>query len=158
MPTPTNVLLSDINLALGQVPQVDNPILYEALLDIHNAIEALATANFEVTTATLSYIEKRRKVTEVSGPEYTVDIDDGHIRVDASQGDVVITLFPIRRFTGLRYTIKRIDSTPSNTVTLIGSTTLDSGTDLIDQKLDGIRISKLSSYTVESTPDGWDII
>lgn len=41
MTAPTNTYNSNTDLSLGQVPQVDDPDLYKALLDIHNAIESL---------------------------------------------------------------------------------------------------------------------
>ena len=45
MGAPTNTYNSSTDLSLGQVPQVDDPVLYRELLDIHDAIETLLTSS-----------------------------------------------------------------------------------------------------------------
>jgi hypothetical protein len=43
---------SPVNLNLGQVPDVEDPALALALLDIHNALELLQTSQGSLTSAT----------------------------------------------------------------------------------------------------------
>jgi hypothetical protein len=45
MPAPTNTYNSKTDLSLGQLTNINDPALYTALLDIHNAIETLLTSS-----------------------------------------------------------------------------------------------------------------
>lgn len=152
MPAPINTYDSNTDLSLGQVPQVDDPILYEALLDIHNAIENLLTSSDEGDAVFTAYIDKQRNNTLVIA-DYTIVETDGTIEVDASAGDIVITASPILGFEGYRYDVKRIDTVTANKVTLVGD-----GAELIDGRASGINISTKSSYTIKATLIGWNII
>ena len=152
MAAPTNTYDSNTDLSLGQVPQVEDPVLYEALLDIHNAIETLLTGSDDADAVFTAFIAKFRNVTEITG-DYTIAITDGTIRVDASAGDVIITLPPILAILGYRFDIKRVDTVTTNKVTLKGN-----GLELVDGHADDVNISTLSSYTVKANNVGWDII
>jgi len=48
---------SGINLNLGEIPEVDDPSLYDLLLNIHNAIELLASATDSVEVVTESFYD-----------------------------------------------------------------------------------------------------
>ena len=154
MAAPTNTYNSLTELSLGQIPQVDDPELYIALLDLHNALEAVITASDDGDAVFTAYIAKQRNNTPVSG-DYTVLVTDGTIEVDASAGNITITLHPVSEGLGFRYNIKRIDLVPSNTVTLLGGSS-----ELVDDRASGIKISTKSSYTVKTNDDadGWNII
>jgi len=143
---------SATDLGLGQVPQVADPILYEELLDIHNALEALLKGNDDIDAIFLAFLAKFRSVREVA-TDYLVDISDGTITVDASLGDIVITLHEASLLEGSQYNVKRIDNVPSFTVILVGH-----AAELIDGHVGGIKISTKSSYTVKSKSNGWIII
>ena len=149
MAAPTNTYDSNTDLSLGQIPQVDDPDLYIALLDIHNAIEALLTSSDDGDAA---FAGKFRNITEVAA-NYTVVAGDGTIRVDATAGDVVITMLSVVGITGFRYDVKRVDLVPANSVVIVGD-----GTELIDGRAAGIKVSTKSSYTVKAHDTGWDII
>jgi len=142
------------DLSLGGIPQVDDPELYRELLDIHNAIEALLSSS---EGGLLAFLLKYRGFS--ASPvlsDYTTLTTDGTIRVDASAGDITITLHPIAEGVGFHHDIKRIDDTPAssaNTVTIIGS-----GAELIDSHAAGVNLSQLSSYTIKTNDTGWDII
>lgn len=153
---PTNTYDSSLDLALGHVPQGadDNNELYQELLDIHNAIEQLAnlTGATNSIPELLAYIAKQRNNTTVTG-DYTVLITDGTIRVDASAGDVTITMHPVASGLGYKYYIKRID-TSSYEVLVLG----DSGSELIDADDRGMRLASKGSRTLKSHSAGWDIL
>ena len=149
---PPTTYNSNTNLSLGSIPQVADPDLYEALMDIHNAIESLLRFNDSDHAAFVAYIDKQRNVTEVSA-SYTVVGTDGTVRVDASGGDIIVTLPLIATGAGYRYNIKRVDLVPANSVILLGD-----GAELIDGRSAGIKISTKSSYTVKANASGWDII
>jgi len=153
MTAPTNTYNSSAKLALGNTPQgIDDPDLYEALLDLHNAIEGLATYTDDQANALAAYITKQRNNTEVSG-DYTVAVTDGTIRVDASLGDVLITMHPVAGGPGFVYHIKRVDSVSSNTVTVVE----DPGSgELIDGHVGGILLRPLSNRMLKSHSSGWD--
>ncbi len=152
MATPINTYDSNTDLSLGAVPQVDDPALYEALLDIHNAIETLLTGSDAADAVFTAYIAKQRNNTIVTA-DYTIVETDGTIEVDASAGDVTITAQPVAEFEGYRYNIKRIDLVPANTVIIVGD-----GSELIDGRATGIKVSTKSSYTIKATLIGWNII
>jgi len=155
MPAPSSTYNSLTDLSLGQIPPegLDDPaILYQELLDLHNAIEALLTSSDEGAADFTTFIDKFRNNTNISA-DYTVLITDGTVRVDASAGDVIITLHPVSAGLGYRYDIKRVDEELSTSVTLLGD-----GTEFIDGKLDGIDIDVLDSIAVKAHDTGWDII
>jgi len=154
MANPTNTYNSNTNLALGAVPNVKDPELYVALLDIHNALEILLTASDADYAEFLAFLTKYRQNTPVAA-DYSILPTDGTIEVDASAGDITITLHPVASGIGFRYQVKRIDTVTANTVTLLGD-----GTEYIDGHTAGIKVSTLSSYTVKANydEDGWNII
>lgn len=152
MAAPNSTYNSNTDLSLGQVPQVEDEDLYIELLDIHNAIESLLKSSDSADGIALAYILKQRNNTEVI-TDYTVQITDGTIEVDASAGDITITLHPVADGEGYRYNIKRTDLVTTNTVTLVGN-----GIELIDDRANGIKVSTKSSYTVKSNRTGWNII
>ena len=152
MGAPTNTHNSETDLSLGQVPQVEDQVLYEALLDIHNAIEALLTSSDDGDEFLQAYVDKQRNNTTVT-ENYTVLTTDGTVRVNAAAGDITITLHPVLDFEGYLYRIKRIDSVTTSKVTLVGN-----GLELVDERADGINVSTLSSYTVKAHLTGWDIV
>ena len=152
MPAPTNTYNSVTDLSLGQVPQVDDDELYTALLDMHNAIESLLSSSDGGGQSFNTYLAKKRNNTTVTA-NYIVDIDDGTVRVNATAGDIIITMLPVVNIEGYHFDIKRIDSVPANTVTIVGALT-----ELIDGRALGIKVSTKSSYTVKANTSGWDII
>ena len=154
MGAPINTYDSNTELSLGQIPQIDDPDLYTALLDIHNAIEAILQSSDDADAILTAYIDKQRNNTSVN-TNYTVLVTDGTVEVDASTGDIIVTLHPVSEGKGFRYNIKRIDLVPASKVTLLGD-----GVELVDDRADGIKISTKSSYTVKANDDedGWNII
>ena len=155
MAAPQNTYNSNTALSLGNVPQGldDNPELYTELLDVHDAIEQVLTASDDADAIFAAYIAKQRNTTTVSG-DYTVVITDGTIEVDATAGDITVTMHPVAEGLGYRYDIKRIDLVTTNKVTLVGD-----GAELIDGRVGGINISTKSSYTVKTNnSSAWNII
>lgn len=154
MAAPTNTYNSPTSLNLGQVPNnIEDESVYIALLDIHNAIEAILTSTDDGDILFQAYLAKKRNVTEISA-DYTVATTSGVIRVDATAGSVTITLPPVAAIKGYEFTVKRVDSvTFANKVTIIGT-----GAELIDGHAGGIDLYFLSSYVVKANTSGWDII
>lgn len=152
--TPSNTYNSGSDLSLAQVPQVDDPEIYDALLDLHNALESLITGNGSSVGNTTAYVTKVRNNTIVN-ESYIVLETDGTILVDATLATsaIVITLHGVFGLEGFTYNIKRVDTNTAHTVTIVGD-----GTELIDDRADGIKLSTKSSYTVKATPTGWNII
>lgn len=154
MTAPVNTYDSATNLNLGQVPTGLDPELYQELLDIHNALEILLTSSDDGDTLFQAFIDKFRNFSlPPITADYTVLITDGLVRVDASAGDITVTMHPIASGVGYQYPIKRIDTALANKVTLVGD-----GTELIDDRASGINLSSKSSYTLKAHDTGWDII
>tara|TARA_R110002167_G_scaffold366375_1_gene595571 strand:+ start:31655 stop:32119 length:465 start_codon:yes stop_codon:yes gene_type:complete len=154
MAAPTNTYNSATSLGLDLTPNdIEDEATYRALLDIHNAIEAILTSSDSGGEAFLAYVAKKRSVTEISA-DYTVATTSGIIRVDASGGSITVTLPPVAAIKGYEFTVKRVDSvTFANKVTIIGT-----GAELIDGHAGGIDLYFLSSCTVKANTSGWDII
>ena len=151
-----NTYDSNTDLALGAIPDVeDAEALYEELLDIHNALEALLKGSDSGDAGFAAYIAKQRSVTDIDNTDspYTVLITDGTIRVDATAGDVDVVLPPIADGPGYRYDVKRVDTVTTNSVTIDGD-----GSELIDARASGINLSTKSSYTMKANDVGYDII
>ncbi len=153
MAAPINTYDSATNLNLGQVPTGIDPELYNDLLDIHNALEILLTASDDADLIFAAFIAKFRAYSAppVTG-DYTVLVTDGLIRVDATGGDIDITMHPVIEGSGYVYDIKRIDEVNTNAVTILGD-----GTELIDGHAGGIDVYGLSSYQLKAHSTGWDI-
>ncbi len=154
---PPNTYSSLGNLSLGHLPpsEIEDPAVWQELYDIHNAIESLVTYTDPVTTVA-PFVNKFRDTAKVTS-DYTVLVTNSTVEVDASLGDITITLPLIADGVGYRYDIKRVDIVPANKVTLIGNI---AAAELIDDHALGIYISPKSCYTVKSnnTEDGWNII
>lgn len=143
---------SSTNLNLGQVPQIEDPVLYRALLDIHNALELLLISSDGVNEEVIAYIAKLRNVVVV-GADYVATAGDGILLVDASAGSVTITLHELTGYLGYRLTVKRVDANLNNTVTIVGD-----GAELIDGHSAGISVYPKSSYTMVAGATYWSII
>jgi hypothetical protein len=76
---------SPINLNLGQVPDIEDPILARAVLDIYNALEVLQTFQGNLTSATGDYI---------------TDLNDLTARVVIAEADIVTNAGNITTNTG----------------------------------------------------------
>ena len=154
MTAPKNTYDSTTLLSLGNVPQVSDPETYEALLNLHNAIEAVLTSSDDNYQDFVDFLTKYRRVVTLYS-DYTVLDVDGTIEVDASSGDITITLPVVTSLSGYRYTIVRVDEVYTNLVTIIGN-----GVDAIDNHTEGVDLYNLSSYTLQgnANADGWNII
>lgn len=155
MAAPISTYNSGTDLNLGNIPQGadDNPALYSELLDIHNALEILLTSSDDGDALFQAFIAKFRNFSDppVTG-DYTVLVTDGIVRVDASAGDITITMHPVAEGLGYSYDIKRIDLVTTSDVTLQGD-----GVELIDEHEDGVDIGCLDSLQVKAHNTGWDI-
>jgi len=138
-----------IDLQLGSGPNVQDPEVHQALLDIHNALEILATHTAGSESA-LPYVLKQRTVLLVNA-SYTVLPTDGTIIVAANTADIIITLPPAADNPGYKYTVKCIDDTYATTV-------VGDGVETIDGYSDGIGLQKEDSMTVRSDGTNWHII
>jgi hypothetical protein len=145
MPAPINTYDSNTELALGNVPDIDDPVLYEALLDIHNAIEAILTSSDAGDAVFTAFIAKFRNVTVVSA-DYNVLATDGLVLVDITAGNVTITLPTGADFAGYKFEIKAIaDSLPSTNECLI----VGEGGAPVDEDAGGITIDALEALPVK---------
>lgn len=148
MAAPINTYNSEVDLGLGQVPQVEDSELYQGLLDIHNAIEALASYIDDSSSAASDFLAKFRAVKVVT-TDYSVQPQDGIILVNASANDVTITLPPSELNKGYRYTVKVIQWSYPHQVTVVGAT-VEGAVELIDEHTNGVKVSSLSAYTFVS--------
>lgn len=148
MSAPNTTYSSNTELSLGNVPNVDDPILYEELLNIHNAIEYLLD---NLDTKIDDYVNKQRAVKAIDSTDspYSVLATDGLILVDASAGDVTVILYtPNSETVGYLQRIKRTD-TSTNTVLLTTA-----GSEQIDNE-DEWEIGYLDTIPVRSDGTNW---
>lgn len=139
---PTNTYNSTTDLSLGHVPQVDDPELYSALLDIHNALESLVKGSDANSGAS-------NAVTVTASSSYLVLATDGLILTDTTAGNVTVTLPGIDSSTvGRSYEIKQIAGT--NETLIKGD-----GTDPVDSDVTGITIDLLEAISVKNDGNNW---
>lgn len=150
---PPNTYNSPTNISLGYVPDVDDPEIYRALLDIHNAIAALITSSDQGGVAFLAYMAKLRSVRRVTFADTPVTVlpTDGLVEVDATDGNVDVYLYAVENYTGYEVHVKRIDET-SNIVTVYPE-----GTDTIETYASD-TLDPLDSYHLKASDTGWDVI
>lgn len=143
--------VSDIDLNLGQVPtDIEDPTVYSALLDIHNALEILASRGSTGEIAFDDFINKFLTVTVVNG-NYSVLPTDGLILVAATVADVSIILPLASEVSGYEFSVKCVDDTFAVTV-------LANGVETIDGITVGIGLTLYDSLTVKSDGANWYII
>jgi len=141
MAAPTNTYNSNTDLSLGQVPQVDDEDLYTALLDIHNAIEALVTSS--------DAGGGRARAFKIVTGDYTVTVNDHLILTDTTAGNITVTLPKINLAVGYDYTIKQVVG--SNETLIVG----DSALEPVDDDTSGITIDLLEAIPVKNDGSSW---
>jgi len=151
---PIATIDSLIDLNLGSVPDIEDPEVYQALLDIHNALDILLTAVSDIDsgslTSVIAYIAARTNVT-LTVADYTLLPTDGTIKIDASVVQVTATLPTAVGITGTRYEIKCIDATFGAFVATFGTEPID------DSSLD-FRLYQWENLTVQSDGVGWIVL
>jgi hypothetical protein len=136
-----NEYQSEIDISLGQVPPVEDPLLYEALQELYSAVQIL-TANVQPIKYTF------KDVTAA----YTVGVYDQLVRADSTAGAMLVTLPLASTCIGKRYTIKRVDAS-ANAVTLAPTSP-----NLIDGSGSAITIATMAAIEVQAGADYWDIV
>ena len=137
MGTPTNTYSSSVNLNLGHVPPIENRELYEYLLDVHTALEILSISHSDVVVL-------ENKITLVSA-DYLVLATDRTIFVDASAGNVIITLPASGDVPGAVFDIKVIAQGSGRTISVLGS-----GAEIIDNYATGVGLDIHEDITCRS--------
>lgn len=158
MAAPTNTYNSSVNLNLGQLTDLESVDVevYNALTDIHNALEILATGVQDVEDGAgpvNSFVAKYRNNTDANAGNtpYTIQLTDGTILVDASVVSIVVNLHSVTAGDGYRYEVKRVDTNTTNTATLQS----------IDGDIDGhsaITLTPKDCYVVKNTGTNWVIL
>lgn len=143
---------SSTDLALGNIPQIDDPVLYREFLDIHDAIENLLKGSDTNNSVFTAYIAKQRNVTEVT-TDYTALTTDSLILADITAGNIIITLPTGAEFAGYRFEVKAVaDTLPSIFQCLIVGEDIGVGAAPIDDDIGGITIDAL-----EAVPFKYDL-
>ncbi len=151
MADPSTEYENAVDLTLGNVPQVEDPEVYEALLTIHNAIETLATTSVTVIGGELAdFLVKFRNIIEITA-DYIPSLLDGTILIDASANNVTVTLPSAAAVPGYRYDIKVIDDTNAAAVT-------SGAGDLLDEDAADFEMILHETITVKSDGTDWWII
>jgi len=151
---------SNTDLNLGSVPDIldtESPILYRALLDIHTALEILATSFDDVdtgftvdVTALEAYVAARTNVITVTA-DYSVTVLNGTILIDSTTGAVTVTLPTAVGISGTRYVVKHIVAGNLGGVSAFGAEEIDGET--VD-----FELFPDESITLQSDGANWRII
>ena len=149
---------SATDIHLGNVPVgIEDPVVYEAILNVHSAIEALLTSFDDTETgyaATVNWLEAyvvaRTKVVLVTA-DYTVTVLDGTMLVDTTSGEVTVTLPTAIGISGTRYVIKHTVAVGIAVVAAFGSEEIDSETNDFELYPD-------ESIVLQSDGTGWNVI
>lgn len=137
------------DLSLGNIPQVDDPQVYTALLDLHNAIETLLTSSDDADSVFAAYIAKRRGFKEVTSDYTVLPTDPALIKVDTTAGDVTITMHPVIDGVGYEYDIKQVAGAFSTIV--VG----DSAAEPVDSDPLGITLDLFESIPLKNDGIEW---
>jgi hypothetical protein len=158
MLNPIPSLNSIIDLRLDSTPKISDPVIYEALFEIHSAIEKLVrqydgTNEDILTTLTniLAFISQQKAIKTIT-TSYVVLSTDGTILVDASTSSITVTLPSALNLLGTVFNVKCIDNT--NAVIVVGA----SGSETIDTFSTGIELDLYDSISVKSDGSDWWII
>ena len=143
---------------LGNVPQVDDYQTYEALLEVHAAIEALATRLDDIETGLIAnlsesenYMVAQLNVKTVA-VSYGIQIGDGTILTRARSSNLSITLPTAAGVSGTEYTIKQVlGATYSTYIVPATGESIDSLEDILEISLD-------QSVTLKSDGVVWWIL
>ena len=146
------ILSSSIDIFLNNVPEVSDPELYQALLEIHSAIEAIlavvSTGEDEVTP--IEELE-RLKAIKVVNANYAMQNADGTVLVSSSLSDITISLPDASANLGVRYRVKVINDTFRSYVRALGLGTIDNETGAFELFL-------MESLEVQSDGNNWWIV
>lgn len=149
MAAPINTYNSLTDLGLGQVPPVDDPLLYRELLDIHNAIETLLTSSDDGDSAITEYITKQRNVTTHTVDAVVSELE-GTLLIDASSNPVTLTLLSAAAFLGYAFTFKCIDDTFKADV-------IATPPDMLEEEVTSFELFKGEYIEVRSDGTNWRI-
>lgn len=150
MTAPIPSLNSSLDLGLNSAPKVEDPILYEALSDIHNAIEKLVR-QYDITDEDIIAFIVQYRAIKLVGANYSMLQTDGTVLVSALSAAVTVTLPTAVGVAGTIYTVKCINNTYD--VVVVGS-----GGQTIDAISGGIEINLRDSITVKSDGTNWWIV
>lgn len=152
MATPTTRLNLFIDLSLGTVPvDIEDPAVYEALINIHNTIEALSFASVNDSEGGFAgYLARERAIFPITA-DYNITNLDRTILIDASANDVTAFLPAASAVTGFFYDIKCIDDTFTAAFDTIGADEMDGETAAFELILH-------ETVTVKSDGANWWII
>lgn len=114
---PIPSLNSFINIRLNSAPKVEDPGAYEALLDIHSAIEILIRS--------IDMFVTQYKAVATKSASYSMVKEDGMILASASAAAVVITLPSAVGISGDIERVKAINTTFPVSVVPLGGQTID---------------------------------
>lgn len=141
---------SAIDLNLGQVPQIDDPILYEAILDIHNALEKLAQSGAAPEFDFNSYIARQHNVVAI-GASGSIPSDAKLILASGAAGTITLVLPTAASVQGYEIIIKCVNA--DNPVIIVGD-----GAETIDNNATGIELNVYDSIIVKSDGTKWWIV
>lgn len=152
MATPSTRLNIFIDLNLGTVPlEIEDSAVYEALVNIHNTIEALSFASINDSEGGFAeYLARERSIITIT-TDYNITNVDKTIKVDASANDVTSFLPTASAVTGYVYEFKCVDDTFTATIDTVGADKLDGSTAAFELILH-------ESITVKSDGTDWWII
>lgn len=153
MATPSTRLNILLDLHLGTVPSdIQDPAVYEALINIHNTLETLAfTSVGESEEGGFTEYLARERAISVITTNYNITSADKTILLDASANTVTGVLPTASAVTGYVYEIKCVDDTFTATVDTVGADKLDDSAAVFELILH-------ESITVKSDGTDWWII
>ena len=128
---PINTVNSPVSVNIGHVPQIDDPQVYEAVLHVHSAIDAILIEQAKITTdysEIISDLQARVKASlnvRTITADYELLATDGTVKLDASSNMVTATLPSAVGITGTRYVLKCIDDTYRAFVATVGAEEID---------------------------------
>ena len=152
MTTPSTQFESLVDLGLDIVPQeIEDRAVYEALVNIHNAIEAITYSATGVGAGGFADFLARYLAITTKTASYGLTAADRTIFIDSSVEEVTILLPTASALTGYEYAIKCIDDTN-------GALVATTAPDKLDDSSVDFSLYLHESIVVRSDGTDWWII
>lgn len=130
---------SNTDLSLGSVPDVSDPQVYLALLDIHNALSNIVTG---VGGTIDDFIAKYRNINSIlpAASPYTMQATDGLVLINAATAAVEVITPSAITYPGYQFTIICVDATYEAKLSRTGAELISGETEWTFHAYDGVQI------------------
>ena len=149
---------SETDIHLSSVPvDIEDPVIYEAFLEVHSALDALLTAFDDINTGTnavvnwlQAYVTARKNVVTIT-TDTTLTSLNGTVLIDSTSNDVTAFLPTAIGISGARFVVKHTVAANVGKVATFGA-------EVIDNSTNDFELYPDEAVTLQSDGAGWRIV